>query len=465
MNTDIPKQREFSSFRDPDGFIYTIDNNIYRQICSSYSETYNKFLESGLYSTLIEKNLLIRHEEVDANLAYSSENAWKVIKVEKIPFVSYPYEWSFEQLKDAALLTLEIMKIALSYDMTLKDASAFNVMFIGSRPIFIDTLSFKTYEKNKPWDGYNQFCRHFLAPLVLMKYRDLRLLDLFKTNIDGIPLDLAVKLMPLKAKSKIGLFAHLVLHSGFQNKYSSSSSKKETLLSKESLILLIQNLYDTVKSLELKYKENSTEWGNYYNNTNYTNVAFEQKKQIITNFIEKCQPKVVFDIGGNRGEFSRIAQSIERYTICFDIDPIAVNENYKIARENKEENILPFVLDLNNPTSALGWQNKERKAWSDRGNPDLITALALIHHLAISNNLSFESIAELFSSITNKYLVIEFVPKHDSKVQILLSSRKDIFPNYTKEDFEISFSKKFRILKTEFVKDSERCLYLMEKRD
>jgi len=204
-----------SSFRDPSGFLFEKDGELYRQINVSYFKDYDMLMTSGLYKELIDKKLLIPHKE----------QGYEIIKPEKIPFISYPYEWTFSQLKDTALLTLKIMKISLEHGMILKDASAYNVQFIGCKPIFIDTLSFEKYKEGEAWVAYKQFCQHFLAPLALMAYMDVRLNSLFKSFIDGIPLDLANKLLPIKAKMKPSLFMHLSLNSKFQKKY--SKSKKE----------------------------------------------------------------------------------------------------------------------------------------------------------------------------------------------------------------------------------------------
>ena len=178
-----------SSFRDPSGFLFYRDGELYRQINASYKEDYDRFVRSGLYEKLVSGKLLVTHEEINIS-AEKPETVYKIIKPEKIPFISYPFEWSFSQLKEAALLTLEIEKIALNYGMTLKDANAYNIQFLRGRPIFIDTLSFEKYEEGKPWIAYHQFCKHFLSPISLMKYTDIRLGQLNRIFIDGIPLDL-----------------------------------------------------------------------------------------------------------------------------------------------------------------------------------------------------------------------------------------------------------------------------------
>lgn len=452
-----------TSFKDPSGFIFLKNNTIYRQINQSYKENYEFLINSGLYQVLVDKKYLIPHKEVELNKNVE-ENFYKFIEPENINFISYAYEWSFSQLKDAALLTLEIQKLALKHGMILKDATNFNIQFKDGKPIFIDTLSFDKYKTNTPWQAYKQFCQHFLSPLALMSHTDIRLNELLKNHIDGIPLDLTCKLLPAKSKFNFGLLTNLFLHSDAQKKYENeklNSNKNIPKLSLFALNALIDSLVDCVKSLKLPNID--TEWGKYYLNTNYTDKAFLSKKETISNFIEIIKPQTVWDLGANRGDFSRIASDKKINTISFDIDPIAVEKNYLHCKHTNESFILPLTLDLTNPTPDIGFMNEERSGFIKRAGADLTMALALIHHLAISNNLPFENIANLFSLISPS-LIIEFVPKEDSKVQTLLASREDIFPDYNEFSFKESFEKYFEIIEEQKVFDSKRTLYLMRKK-
>jgi len=448
------------SFRDPSGFLFQEKGILYRNINNSYKKDYNKALFSGLLKALWNEKLLIKHSEEEKE---RNHNIYKIIKPEFIPFISYPYEWCFSQLKDAALLTLQIQKKALSYEMTLKDASAFNIQFKKGNPILIDTLSFEEYEEGTPWVAYKQFCQHFLAPLALMCYHDLRLNQMSRTSIDGIPLEIASSLLPRKTLLNFSLFTHIHLHAKTQSFYSDkqTSSVSRRKLSKSSLIAFIENLEKAI--LSLKLREIKTEWCNYYSDTNYSNDSFSQKKKLVENFLVRTNNiKTVWDLGGNTGLFSRIASNKNIATISFDIDPIAIEKSYILTKKQKETNILPLVLDLTNPSPSLGWAHSERDSLEKRSNADLIMALALIHHLAISNNLPFENIAEYFSKL-GKYLIIEFIPKSDSNTKKLFATRKDVFPKYNKQDFKKSFSKFYNIIKEENIKNSERILYLMKK--
>jgi len=416
-------------------------------------------MDSGLYEKLVKASLLIPHVEADQAPAESGA-AFKVIQPERVPFISYPYEWSFSQLKDAALATLAIQKRAMKLDMSLKDASAYNIQFVRGKAILIDTLSFEIYKEGEPWVAYKQFCQHFLAPLALMSYRDARLSQLLRVYIDGVPLDLASELLPAKTKFNFGLLTHIHIHAGAQKRYSDKVvAPRKGGMNRQALTGLIESLEGAIK--KITWKPAGTEWGDYYENTNYTDSAFEHKKQLVKEWSAEKKPALVWDLGGNTGVFSREAASSGAFTVSFDIDPAAVEQNYRTAKTKKEKNILPLVLDLTNPSPALGWDNSERDSFGARGPADMALALAVIHHLAISNNVPLLQLANFFAARC-KWLVIEFVPKSDSQVQKLLTSREDIFSHYTREDFETAFSARFVIHKSESVRDSERTLYLME---
>jgi ribosomal protein L11 methylase PrmA len=459
MISNIKKNKLSSSFRDPDGFVFTKDNILYRQINFSYRDNYEYLFSSGLYNRLIKKNLLIKHQEVK-RMSVDSK-AYKIIKPDFVPFISYPYEWCFSQLKAAALVTLEIQKIALEYNMSLKDASAYNIQFYKGKPVLIDTLSFERYQEGKPWQAYRQFCQHFLAPLSLMSYKDMRFLQLSRIFIDGIPLNLAKKILPQRSKFKFSILTHIHLHAKAQNRFANSKINKHRKINKRSIFALIDNLENSIN--KMSWHEFNSEWNEYYSFTNYSDKAFLSKKEIINKYIEKIKPKKIWDLGANTGEFSRIASKKNIFTCSFDVDYNAIEKNYRQMLQNSERNLLPLFLDLTNPSSASGWAHIERNSLQQRGPVDMIFALALIHHLVISNNLPLNYVADYFSKLT-KYLVIEFIPKKDSNVQKLLFSREDIFSNYNIKDFEKEFNYYFEILQIDKVKNSERILYLMKKK-
>jgi hypothetical protein len=293
-----------------------------------------------------------------------------------------------------------------------------------------------------------------------MALKDVRLSQLLRVYIDGVPLDLASEILPAKTRLNFGLLTHIHLHAGAQKKYSGEEVKSRSgSMSKQAMTGLIENLETTIQKLD--WTPRGTEWGNYYDITNYSDAAFEHKKQLVGEWTKRLQPTLAWDLGANNGVFSRVVSSACPYVVSFDIDPAAVEQNYRQVKNDKTENLLPLLLDLTNPTPAIGWANRERDSFGARGPADMVLALAVIHHLAISNNVPLPQLADFFAE-TGKWLVIEFVPKPDSQVQKLLVSRKDIFPNYTREGFEVAFKARFAIREAVEIRESERVLYLME---
>ncbi len=443
------------SFRDPSGFVFSENGQIFRQVNPCYFDNYNTLVKNNIYDNLITKNLLISHKEIK-----HSPSAI-ILEAQKVPFISYPYEWSFSQLKDAALLTLTIEKEVLEKNFSLKDASAYNVQFIGSHPIFIDTLSFEPYEEG-PWVAFGQFCKHFLYPLMLMSKVDLCMNTLLKNWIDGIPGDIAAKLMPSIRKCfSLTYWLYVKIPNMAQKKYEINKQKIKKTLSKNQLLKIIDALYLTIKNLKPYSKK--TVWGDYYTFTNYTENSFDRKAKIVSDFIDKVSPKTLWDLGANNGYFSRLASNKGIQTIAFDIDPVAVEKNYLAAKEKREDKILPLLMDLTNPSSGIGWANSEREGFADRGPADCGLILALIHHLAIGNNIPFEAMSKYFSHLFN-FIIIEYIPKEDSKVQELLRNRKDVFDTYSQENFEKAFMQFFEIEEKTLINDSLRYLYLMKRK-
>lgn len=456
-----------SSFRDPSGFIYRHDGVLYRQINHCAAADYDALISTGLYDELCKQGLIIDHTEVSSS-NLETDGCYKTIKPREIPYVSYPYEWCFSQLKDASLLTLNIQALALEYGMSLKDASAYNVQFINNKPIFIDTLSFQKYTDNKPWVAYRQFCQHFLGPLALMTYRDPRLRHLLKSMIDGIPLDLVTKLLPSRSYFSWGISGHLHLHAFSQKRHQNDArniqdATKGPNMSRKMQHALITSLKKAIKKCYLRTYE--TEWANYYKKTNYSDVAMAAKEQIVLSMAKKiCAPnKLIHDIGSNTGRFSRLLAKENLDVVSHDIDEMAVEFNYRYNKKNNEKNVLPLLLDINNPSPALGWGLEERDSFVNRAKGQIVIALALIHHIVISNNVPLESVAEFFGRLA-ECVLIEFVPKSDSQVQVLLATRQDIFPNYTIENFRSAFCVYFEITEERKIPGSTRTIFSFQRR-
>jgi len=448
------------SFRDISGFLFYEDDRLLRQVNQEGKDDFVRLHKSGLYDALTAKGWLIPHKEIEGHPG-AAPNAHQVIQPEKVDFISYPYEWCFSQLKDAALLTLRIQKAALRHGMWLKDASAYNVQFHRGKPVFIDTLSFARYEKGKPWPAYRQFVEHFLAPLALMSYAHPDMNRLLCLYLDGVPLDRVVALLPARARWKPSLWMHIFLHARAQKKHEDNPSKtRQSRLSEKRLLNLLESLGQAVQGLKLNTRK--SQWAAYYSFTNYSETAFEQKKTLVADFLKRLHPGKVWDLGANTGEFTRLAGEMDANCIAFDVDPLAVEAFYQENKRQKTGNILPLIMDLTNPSPATGWANRERDSLMGRDLPDALMALALIHHLAISNNLPFGKIAAFFAALAPS-LVIEFVPKTDSQVQKLLAHRADIYPHYDALHFEQAFSAYFDIADKQSIAGTQRILYLMKR--
>jgi len=453
-----------SSFRDPSGFLFEEDGVLFRQVNTCYQEDYETLFSSGLYDELVEAGLLIPHKEIDSPVA-TPINGWKVICPERVRFISYPYEWCFSQLKHAALATLGIQRRAFVKGMVLKDASAYNIQFHCGHPVLIDTLSFERYRSGEPWQAYRQFCQHFLAPLALMARKDVRCGLLSRLFIDGVPLDVASRLLGWGSMLSPRLLMHVHLHARMQERHrkdgqGKQAQKSSRKLGRSAFLGIIDSLTSAVRAL--RWEPVGTEWGEYYSFTNYTTRSFEQKHHLVTDFLAAANPSTVWDLGANEGEFSRLAASEKCFTVAFDVDPVAVEKNWHRVQRDGEANLLPLIADLTNPTPMSGWANQERDSLAARGPVDCIMALALIHHLAISNNVPLARVAKFLSSL-GRFLVIEFVPKTDSQVQILLQTRKDIFPDYDQDHFEREFGRYYAIERRTPIDGSERMLYLMRR--
>jgi ribosomal protein L11 methylase PrmA len=447
------------SFRDPNGTVYRIEGTLYREISRDYEPDWSLLHQSGLLDELIEEGMLVRHQEVDRRFGLSA-NAWKVIRPEAVPFVSYPWEWCFSQLRSAALLTLELQRRALARGLTLKDASAFNVQFRRSRPLFIDTLSFEKHVPGTPWIAYQQFCRHFLAPLLLMSKVDPRLGLLSREHPDGIPLDLAAGVLPWPSRLRPGVALHIHLHAASIRKHQGDrlpDPRMRRRVSPTGLLGLLDNLESVIARLECRVS--GTAWWNYEETHGYDPQAMAGKGQLVVELAGQ-RPGMVWDLGANTGRFAELLATVASSIVAMDADHGAVERHWQRRQEHPEE-ILPLVMDFTNPTPPGGWALEERESLHDRGPADTILALALIHHLAIGNNVPLGRIAAWLARL-GKRIIIEWVPKEDPQVQRLLVARQDIFGDYHEEAFQREFGAVFREVSRRPVPATGRVLYGFE---
>lgn len=465
-----------ASYRDNSGFVFQQEGKIYRYVHSGYEPHYRQLMSSGLYDELVKTKRLIPHQEITntANFNFTDGN---ILLPEQIPFISYPYEWSFEMWKDAALLTLQIAMASLKKEMILKDATPFNIQFINSKPVFIDTLSFENYEAGKPWIAYHQFSECFLAPLLLMHYCHPDTIKLFTVYPNGIPMDVLVSLLPKKSKWNMNTFLHIHLQAKFAGRQKSVQTParkiqsggdhpggqkpgQENNFSRQKLELLLKGLESFVQ--KLSPKKVKTAWDDYYTDTILGDDYLKAKTILVKSFSNFVDFKTMIDLGANDGHFSLLFGE-NKNVIATDADNNCINDLYLKIKKEGRQNILPLVNDLTTPSPAIGWANTERESITTRLKADLVMALALIHHLAIAKNIPLPIIANWLQPM-GEHLIIEFVPKDDEKVKLLLQNRKDIFDRYSLDHFKAAFAPAFKIVREEKVGNTNRILFLMKRK-
>lgn len=450
------------SFRDPSGQVFEVEGHICRSVSQSYSQHWDACQQGGFFEQMTAGRKLVPFTENPHPGAY-----WKLLDVERIPCISYPYEWCFSQLQDAALLTLDLQDEALARGLILKDASAYNVQFTGASPIFIDILSFEQRQEGSPWAAYRQFCRHFLAPLALSAKVGLWCGALSRLWIDGIPLAHACALLPWRSRFNAGLAIHLFAHARMEARHAdaraSAAKARAVHMSDQSLRNFTQSLRACVQGL--RAPASATEWGDYYNDTNYTPEAHALKASLVENIARQYAGRLAVDMGANTGRYSALLAPHFDTVAAADIDPLAVERHYLHLRQKGPQNILPLVLDLGNPSPALGWACEEREAFAPRMQADFVTALALVHHLVMTAGIPLNLVTDYFASLVRAggHVCMEFVPKEDSQVQRLLAARLDIFTDYTLDGFLRAFSQRFRLVEQLPIEGSLRTLCVFQR--
>lgn len=413
-------------YQDEPGFVF-------RELAADYLPHYNHFISSGLATALQQKNYIVSFEEL-------RQNEVVILKARRIDFVSYPYEWSFNQWKDAALLTLKIQYQALKFGMTLKDATAFNIVFDGDKPLMVDLSSFEIYEEGKPWQAFKQFCENFYLPVLLGKFFDATANEIYLNNTAGINISRGLSLLPFKAFFNTNTLLYLVLPEKIRNrkdKQQKNSNKKITLTSN---LQIANDLFNVIN--KINQQPVSTRWNQYYSND--VEAFYLEEKELLVKewFSNNYSAKSVIDFGCNTGNFSIAISPFVKQVIAFDEDIRSVDAFYLHCKKNKLSNISCLWGSVSEPTPPVGWNNQERESLKKRLKADAGLALALIHHLAITNYISFDKMAEFFADCCEE-LMIEFVPKTDDKVKLLLLHRKDVYQWYNLENFINAFSKIF----------------------
>ena len=452
---------EKGSFRDPAGKIYYKNNQVFRKLSAIGVERFLALKESGIISQSIKEGFLIGTKESQKE---DNENINKdelILEHDKIQYISYPYEWSFSQLKDAAIFHLDFHLFLLKNGATLIDASAYNIQFIGTKLKFIDVLSIKKYNEGEYWKGHKQFCENFLNPLILKSKKGIKFNNWFKGNLEGIETNELNNLLSILDKFSYNIFVHVYLLNKFEEKYTSKKTLKpitkvKNKITKKNLIAMLSQLRGFIS--RLNNRKSISTWDSYSTNNSYSNEEEHKKRDVVAKFSKKNNFNLIADLGCNDGEYSALClRNGCKKVIGFDFDINAIDKAYKNAsKENLD--FLPLYFDAANPSSNLGWYQNERKGFIERANFNAIIALAFEHHLAIGKNIPLNDVVNWLVSLAPVGL-IEFVPKEDETIKKMLEFKGDIFPDYTEANFEKYLLKNSEIISKNIVSNSKRIIY------
>lgn len=445
------------SYRDRDGYI-VVENSIARRyVLKSYADHYDQLMKSGLYTHLVEKKLLIPHIEISAT---EQPECYKIIEPVFIPFISYPYEWTFDQWKEMALKTLQINCISLKYGMILKDATPFNFTWHKGQAVFMDTLSFEKYQSGTAWTAYRQYCETILGPLSLIAYCGAAWARNLQSFINGWDLPFISQTLPSKTWFNKSLFLHIHLHARTKSHQINQGAK--TNMNAEKLLALWKLMENGIEQLQDRI--NSNNWSTYYEETILSQDYLEEKTSIIHTWLKFIAGGKLIDLGANTGKFSCLASSYYDQVIAIESDINCLKVLRTNIKDKSISNITTVWSDLTQPSAAVGWNNEERTDLLSRLASDCLLALALIHHLCIAKNIRLEMLASLFAKLTNQWAIVEFIPKEDPKIKSMLENRMDVFDDYSEERFLQSFEKYFYLREIIPLQHSLRKLYLWEKK-
>jgi len=455
-------KKNYKSFRDPAARVIEEDGVYYRYIFNEYKQDYDMLMQSGLYQELVSKWLLITHEEITTKTLKT--DVYKLLKPQQISFQSYPFEWSFSQWKKVILSFLTINQIALRYGMILKDATPYNFYLKDGNAIMFDTSSFVKYNEGDFWVGYRQFCEELLSPVALMYYMGQRWSKIYRTHLHGIPLAFVSKQLPISSWFNITCLVNIHMHAKFDNNTISNGINRTKGFSLVKLQALIRMIRTNIVSWKSSYTYQN-HWSGYYENNIESEQYLKKKEEIIDNWLSTFKPLRVLDLGANTGRFSKIASFHTNEVIALEADEYCVDIIQQMIISENIQNIHTLVGELSEPSPSLGILNIELASIFDRANADMVFGLALIHHLCITKYMSMDLVAELFAKFSSKYIIVEYIPREDKKVKILLTGREDTFQSYTEDNFIRSFNNLFELVEKKETICSERVLYLWEKRN
>ena len=455
------------SFRDPRGHVHIEDGRVFRTITRTGIEDFRKVEATGLLRRLVDTGRLVDFREVEPRThGFDGSEVVALLEHPRLPFVSHPYEWGFQLLKRAALLQLEIGLEALRDGVTLTDATAYNVQFVGAEPRFIDHLAFRPYRDGEFWTAHRQFCEQYLNPLLLRSKLGVPHNAWYRGALEGIATTDLSRMLPLRKKLSWNVLTQVVLQAHFQNASLEKSARAAVSntrgLPRPAFESLLSSLRDWIATLE-PLGAPETVWGDYAERNSYSDRAGAQKRSFVEAFAAAVRPGLLWDVGCNTGEYSEAAlRGGAGYVVGFDADQTALDKAFARARDTRLP-FLPLFLDAANPAPSQGWAERERKGLGGRADADALLALALVHHLAIGRNMPIAGVVDWLVSLAPEG-VIEFVPKSDPMVRELLRLREDIFPDYEFGQFEASLSERAEIVRVETVADSGRQLVWYRRR-
>jgi len=448
------------SYRDTAARVVKKESEYYRYIFYEYKAEYDHLMQSGLYKELTQKDLLIKHQEIQIDT--DDPKVYKLLYPTQITYQSYPFEWSYSQWRKAIYAYLRINHIALKYGMILKDATPFNFYLTMGKAVMFDTSSFMFFNNGDKWIAYKQFCSEFLGPVTLMHYNGQKWARLTQTHLRGLPLTFISKQLPIKSWFHLNTLLHIHLHAKYTFKKVIKRHSKNNGFSIDKISSLFEIILSGLRCWTKPYQF-TIHWFGYYQNDIESNKYLIHKEQVITTWLEKLAPNTVVDLGANTGKFSFIAGRIAKKVIALEADDACVDGIESEIYKQCINNISATVMDLAESTSNIGLLNKEIKSIYTRTQSDVVLALAIVHHLKISDQLSFKQIAELLAVYTRKFAIVEFVPKSDNKVQLLLKDKTFNFSDYTEDKFINALLEWFTINEVVILQDSERTLFLLEK--
>jgi SAM-dependent methyltransferase len=462
---------EAGSFRDRDGRIYRSGDRIIRGISQPALEQFEKLQATRFYQRFLEQGRLVDSRILppdEVPLAAEIQENWAVfLEHSRIPVISYPYEWTFGMLRDAALLQLELVEAAILEDMTLKDATPYNIQFVSGQPVFIDIPSFETLQPGAPWAGYRQFCEMFLFPLMLQAYKGIHFQPMMRSAIDGIGLQTAGKLFGFGDRFKPGVLTHAWLQAKLDSRYGGTSQNvrselKSAGFNKELILANVRKMTKLVR--KLSWRGEGSEWGSYEEFHNYSESDHLLKESFIGECVAESKANLVWDIGCNTGQFSKIAAKSAAHVVAMDLDHFAVERLYRETRAEGTEKILTLVQNVADPSPNWGWRNRERTDLVTRARPDLILCLALIHHVVISANIPLAEFIEWLSDSSDQ-LIIEYVSRSDDKVEALLRNKEDKYTDYSRKNLKAKLQEHYTIVRQLSLESGNRFLYWCAKPD